>query len=124
MGLGAAVDYLQDIGMDNIAEYEHRLFTYTSEALRNVPGLSIIGTASEKAGVISFTLNGIATESIGQVLNKEGIAIRTGHHCSLPILRRFGIESTARISLAFYNTYREIDVLIDTLWKQVTKTYT
>lgn len=123
VGLGAAVDYLQHIGMDNIAEYEHSLFSYTSEALRNVPGLSIIGTASEKAGVISFTLNGIATESIGQMLDKEGIAIRTGHHCSLPILRRFGIESTARISLAFYNTYREIDVLIDTLWKLVTKTY-
>lgn len=123
VGLGAAVDYLHHIGMDNISKYEHSLFSYTSDALRNVPGLSIIGTASEKAGVISFTLNSIATESIGQVLDKEGIAVRTGHHCSLPILRRFGIESTARISLAFYNTYREIDVLIDTLWK-LTKTYT
>jgi cysteine desulfurase/selenocysteine lyase len=123
VGLGAAVDYLVHIGIDNIAEYEHSLFSYTCEALRNVPGLSIIGTASEKAGAISFTLNGIATESIGQMLDKEGIAVRTGHHCSLPILRRFGIESTARISLAFYNTYREIDVLVDTLWKLVTKTY-
>lgn len=124
VGLGAAVDYLQHIGMDHIAKYEHSLLSYTSDALRNIPGLSVIGTASEKAGVISFTLNGIATESIGQMLDKEGIAVRTGHHCSLPILRRFGVESTARISLAFYNTYREIDVLIDTLWKLITKTYT
>lgn len=117
VGLGAAVDYLQQIGMDNITEYEHNLFSYASEALRNVPGLSVIGTASDKAGVISFILSGIDTGSIGLALDKEGIAVRTGHHCSLPILRRFGIESTARLSLAFYNTYREIDALIDALWK-------
>lgn len=116
VGLGAAIEYLQRIGMNAIAEYEHDLYSYTLDALQCIPGLSIIGTTPEKAGVISFTLKGIPDASVGRALDKEGIAVRTGHHCSLPILRRFGLESTVRVSPAFYNTYREIDTLVEALW--------
>jgi cysteine desulfurase/selenocysteine lyase len=111
VGLGAAIDYLDRIGMANISRYEHELLVYGTAALSQVPGLRIIGTAAEKAGVLSFVLDGIRTEEVGDLLNREGIAVRAGHHCAQPIHRRFGIESTVRASLALYNTCSDIDAL-------------
>ncbi len=105
-GLGAAVDYLERIGMANISRYEHDLLLYAIEQLSRIPGLRLIGTAKEKAGVLSFVLDEYRTEDVGAALNRQGIAVRAGHHCAQPILRRFGVESTVRPSLAFYNTLR------------------
>ncbi|MFY7998168.1 MAG: family 2A encapsulin nanocompartment cargo protein cysteine desulfurase, partial [Candidatus Kapaibacteriota bacterium] len=116
VGLGAAIDYLDRIGMANITRYEHELLVYATEALQRIPGLHLIGTAREKASVLSFVLDGYTTEEVGAALNKEGIAVRSGHHCAQPILRRFGLESTVRPSLAFYNTFEEIDCLAATVW--------
>ena len=116
VGLGAAIDYLDRIGMENVARYEHDLLVYATEAMQRIPGLHLIGTAREKASVLSFVLDGFTTEEVGQALNKEGIAVRSGHHCAQPILRRFGLESTVRPSLAFYNTCEEIDALIAAIW--------
>ncbi len=111
VGLGAALDYLQRIGMENVAQYEHMLLLYATNALRSIPGLRLIGTAPEKASVLSFVLSGHRPEDIGAALNREGIAVRSGHHCAQPILRRFGVEATVRPSLAFYNTCEEVDTL-------------
>jgi cysteine desulfurase / selenocysteine lyase len=116
VGLGAAIDYIERIGMHNIARYEHDLLVYATEALQHVPGLRLIGTAREKAGVLSFVLDGFRTEDVGAALNRQGIAVRAGHHCAQPILRRFGVESTVRPSLALYNTCEEIDALVNALW--------
>ena len=115
VGLGAAIDYVNRIGIENIALYEHYLLVYAIRLLNDVPGIRLIGTAPDKASVLSFVLNGYKTEEIGVILNKEGIAVRSGHHCAQPILRRFGVESTVRPSLAFYNTCAEIDTLVKTL---------
>ena len=115
VGLGAAIDYLEKIGLDAIGRYEHGLLTYATEKLRRIPGLRLIGTAREKASVLSFVLEGFTTERIGQALNTVGIAVRTGHHCAQPILRRFGVENTVRLSMAFYNTRAEIDLLVETV---------
>ena len=104
VGLGAAIDYVQALGIDHIAAYEHQLLLYGTRLLKEVPGLKLIGTAPDKAAVLSFTLQGFQTEEVGAALNKEGIAVRSGHHCAQPILRRFGLEATVRPSLAFYNT--------------------
>ncbi|MDC8445811.1 MAG: cysteine desulfurase [Nitrosomonas sp.] len=112
VGLGAAIDYVERIGIDNINRYEHDLMVYATRALNSIPGLRLIGTASEKAGVLSFNLKGFTSEEVGKALNREGIAVRAGHHCAQPILRRFGVETTVRPSLAFYNTYADIDRLI------------
>jgi cysteine desulfurase / selenocysteine lyase len=112
VGLGAAVDYLSRIGLDPIGQYEHDLLNYATRLLKDIPGLRLIGTAAEKAGVISFVLNGYKTEDIGAALNQEGIAVRSGHHCAQPVLRRFGVESSVRASLALYNTCADIDALI------------
>jgi cysteine desulfurase/selenocysteine lyase len=112
VGLGAAIDYLNRIGIDPIAQYEHELLHYATRLLKEIPGLRLIGTAAEKTGVISFVLNGYKTEDIGAALNQEGIAVRSGHHCAQPILRRFGVESSVRASLALYNTCADIDTLI------------
>ncbi|MDD2723927.1 MAG: family 2A encapsulin nanocompartment cargo protein cysteine desulfurase [Methylovulum sp.] len=111
VGLAAALDYVEILGIENINRYEHELLVYATQALSEIPGLRLIGTAPDKTSVLSFVLKGAATEEVGTALNKEGIAVRSGHHCAQPILRRFGLESTVRPSLAFYNTYREIDVL-------------
>jgi cysteine desulfurase/selenocysteine lyase len=111
VGLGAAIDYLDRVGMANVGRYEHELLVYGTAALEEVPGLHLIGTAAEKAGVLSFVLDGVRTEEIGDLLNREGIAVRSGHHCAQPILRRFGLESTVRASLALYNTCSDIDAL-------------
>ncbi|KAF1042822.1 MAG: Cysteine desulfurase [Herbaspirillum frisingense] len=112
VGLGAAIDYVNRIGIENIAGYEHALLEYGMRRLGDIPGLRLIGTAAHKASVMSFVLDGYTTEAVGKALNQEGIAVRTGHHCAQPILRRFGVETTVRPSLAFYNTFDEIDCLI------------
>ena len=115
VGLGAAIDYLMTIGMSNIAAYEHELLGYLTQGLLSVPGLRLIGTASEKAGVASFVLDECRVEDVGKALAAEGIAVRAGHHCAQPILRRFGLEATVRPSLALYNTTDDVDALISIL---------
>jgi cysteine desulfurase / selenocysteine lyase len=117
VGLGAALDYVEQIGMENIAAYEHDLLVYGTAKLLTVPGLRLIGTAREKASVMSFVLDDVRTEDVGVALNQEGIAVRSGHHCAQPILRRMGVESTVRPSLAFYNTCEEIDQLTAALFR-------
>jgi len=114
-GLGAALDYVMRIGMTTIDRYEHELLGYATERLLRVPGLRLVGTAPHKAGVLSFVLDGQRTEDVGAALDKEGIAVRSGHHCAQPILRRYGYESTVRASLAFYNIREDIDALSDAL---------
>ncbi|HEU4653418.1 MAG TPA: cysteine desulfurase, partial [Steroidobacteraceae bacterium] len=115
IGLGAAIDYLESVGMDQIAAYENELLQYATERLSAVAGLRIIGTAKEKASVVSFTLQGVHPHDIGTILDTEGVAIRTGHHCAMPVMDFFRIPATARASFAFYNTFEEIDRLVDAL---------
>lgn len=115
IGLAAAIDYLEGIGMDRIAAAEHDLLDYATERLRAIPGLSIVGTAPEKAAVASFTIEGIHPHDLGTILDHEGVAIRTGHHCAMPVMEFFGLPATARASFAFYNTREEVDRLIDAL---------
>lgn len=117
VGLGAAIDYVESIGMDVIARYEHDLLVYATEKMRMVPGLTLIGTAAEKASVLSFVLAGHEPLDVGKALDREGIAVRAGHHCAQPILRRFGLEATVRPSLAFYNTCSDVDTLVAALLK-------
>jgi len=112
VGLGAAIDYVQRLGLENIARYEHDLLAYATHLLKPIPGVRLIGTAHEKASVLSFVLKGYTTEEVGKALNDEGIAVRSGHHCAQPILRRMGVETTVRPSLAFYNTCEEVDRMI------------
>ena len=111
IGWGAAVDYLTHVGMENISSYEHALLTYAMEAIGQIPGVRLIGTARERAGVVSFLLEGIHPHDVGTVLDQEGIAVRTGHHCAQPVMERFGVPATVRASLAFYNTKQEINAL-------------
>ena len=115
VGLGAAIDYVTALGLANIERYEHELRLYAEDCLARVPGLTMIGTAKEKAGVLSFVLDGVRTEDVGGALDQEGIAVRSGHHCAQPILRRFGVESSVRASLAPYNTREDIDALVAAL---------
>jgi cysteine desulfurase / selenocysteine lyase len=117
IGMGEAVDYLHEVGMENIAAWEHELLAYGTEQLQTVPGLRLVGTAKEKAGVLSFVLDGAHPHDIGTILDAEGVAIRTGHHCAQPVMDRFGIPATARASLAFYNTKEDIDALVAGLAK-------
>ena len=112
IGLGVALDYVNQVGLDNIASHEHELLSYGTEALSAIPGLRIVGTAKEKASVFSFVLEHIHPHDVGTILDREGIAIRTGHHCTMPLMNRFGIPATSRASLAFYNTKDEIDALV------------
>ena len=115
VGLGAALDYLQRIGIENVARYERALLDYATPALQTVPGLRLIGTAPDKVSVLSFVLDGYQPEEVGQALNRDGIAVRAGHHCAQPILRRMGHEATVRASLSLYNTCEEVDVLVAAL---------
>jgi len=115
VGLAAAIDYLTAIGMSNIAAQESRLLGYATQSLLDLPGLTIFGTAPEKAGVISFNIDGIHPHDLGTVLDQQGVAIRAGHHCAMPVMERFGVPGTARASFAFYNTTAEIDQLLDGL---------
>jgi len=117
IGLGAAIDYVSKIGIEVIGQYEHYLLEYATNLLKQIPGVRLIGTAAHKASVLSFNLQGFTNDEVGQALNKEGVAVRTGHHCAQPILRRMGVETCVRPSLAFYNTTQDVDVFIETLWK-------
>ena len=112
IGLGAAVDYLSALGMDAIARHEHALLQYATGQLNALPGLRLIGTARNKAAVLSFTLDGIHPHDVGTLLNQDGIAVRTGHHCAQPVMARFKVPATTRASLAFYNSMAEVDALI------------
>ena len=113
IGLGAAIDYLQTIGMHNIATYESGLLEYLTDQLARVPDVRLIGTAEHKAGVQSFVIEGIHPHDLGTVLDHKGVAIRTGHHCAMPVMDFFGVPGTARASLAFYNNREDVDQLID-----------
>ncbi len=112
IGLGAAVDYLSAIGMEAIAAHELELLNYTSEQMNRMPGVCIIGTAKNKAAVLSFTVDGVHPHDVGTLLNQEGVAVRTGHHCAQPVMQRFRVPATSRASFAFYNTLAEVDALI------------
>jgi cysteine desulfurase/selenocysteine lyase len=122
IGLGAALDYIAQIGMDEIAAYEHQLLVHAMAALSEIPGLRLIGTAWDKAAVLSFVIDGIDPPDIGAMLDLMGIAVRTGHHCAQPTMNRFQVAGTTRASLAFYNTTQEIDALADGLQK-ITKAF-
>ncbi len=115
VGLGVALDYVSRLGLPQIAKYEHELLHYATEQLSRIEGLRLVGTAKEKVGVLSFVLDGHSTEDVGRRLDREGIAVRTGHHCAQPSLRRFGLESTVRPSLSLYNTREEIDRLTEAI---------
>ena len=117
IGLAAAVDYVNELGLENIAAYEDELLAYATRQLAAIPGLRIIGTAPHKAGVISFVMEGIHPHDVGTVLDQEGIAVRTGHHCAQPLMERFKVPATTRASLAFYNTEAEIDALVSGIRK-------
>ncbi|MEO7105224.1 MAG: cysteine desulfurase [Rhodoferax sp.] len=112
IGLAAAIDYLQALGMGAIAAHEHSLLQYATEQLARMPGVRLIGTAREKAAVLSFALQGIHPHDVGTLLNAEGVAVRTGHHCAQPLMQRLGVPATARASFAFYNTPAEVDALV------------
>jgi cysteine desulfurase/selenocysteine lyase len=112
IGLGAAIDYLESLGLANVAAHEQDVLAYATEALADIPGLRLIGTAKEKASVLSFLVGDIHPHDIGTILDQEGIAIRTGQHCSQPVMDRYGVPATARASLALYNTREDIDALV------------
>lgn len=115
VGLGAALDYVSQLGLRAIGAWEHELLGYATESLQRIDGIRMIGTAREKVGVLSFVMPHLRPEEIGRLLDREGIAVRAGHHCAQPSLRRMGVEATVRPSLAFYNTFAEIDRLADAL---------
>ena len=119
IGLGAAIDYLNSIGREQAARYEHELLRYATERLSGIEGVRIIGTAREKASVLSFVIDEIHPHDIGTILDQEGIAVRAGHHCAQPVMRRFNVPATARASFAFYNTKEEVDVLASTIEKVI-----
>jgi cysteine desulfurase/selenocysteine lyase len=112
IGLGATIDYLASVGMDRIAAHEHDLITYATEVFKGLKDVRIVGTARDKAGVLSFTMKGVHPHDIGTILNEDGIAVRTGHHCAQPVMQRFSIPATARASFYLYNTMSEIDSLV------------
>jgi len=115
VGLGAAIDYLTELGVAGAAAHERALLEYATERLSAMPGLRIVGTARQKAGVLSFVVDGVHPHDIGTILDTEGVAIRAGHHCCQPLMQRLGLEATARASLAFYNTTDDIDALVAAL---------
>jgi len=119
IGLGAAVDYLQDLGMEKVAASEARLLAYGTEKLAKIDGFKMIGTAADKAGVMSFVLGDIHANDVGTLVDLHGVAIRTGHHCAMPVIQFFGLPATARASLGIYNTFEEIDILADALEKTI-----
>src|SRR5690606_6973801 len=111
IGFGAAIDYLSEVGLNKIAAFEHELLVYATEAINSIPGVRIVGDNPKKVAVVSFTIDGIHPHDVGTLLNEEGVAVRTGHHCAQPIMQRFNIPATSRASFAFYNTKKEIDAL-------------
>ena len=112
IGLGAAVDYITEIGLDRISDYEQGLLDYGTECLSSIEGLRLIGTAAHKAAILSFVMNKAHPHDIGTILDSQGVAIRTGHHCTQPLMDRLGITATARASMSFYNTKAEVDELV------------
>ena len=112
IALGAALKYITNLGMDKIAAHESELLAYATEAVGAIPGIRLIGTARDRAGVLSFVLDHVHPHDLGTILDREGIAIRTGHHCAQPVMERFGIPATARASFAVYNTKEEVDALV------------
>ncbi len=115
VGLGAAIDYLQDLDLTAVADHEHALLVYATEALSDIPGVRIIGTASDKTAVISFVLDGVHPHDLGTILDREGVAVRTGHHCAQPVMDRFGVSATTRISLGLYNIKADIDAAVEVI---------
>jgi cysteine desulfurase/selenocysteine lyase len=122
IGLGAAVDYLNRLGMEKVEEHERQLTAYALERLSEIPHVHLIGTAQDKISVLSFIIDGVSPEEVGKYLNKEGIAVRAGHHCAQPVLRRYGLDSSVRASLGIYNTREEVDTLANSVLK-VAKLY-
>jgi cysteine desulfurase/selenocysteine lyase len=112
IGLGAAIDYLEGLDWQQVAAHEHGLLTYATAALSDIEGLRIIGTAKEKVGVVSFVFDHIHAHDVGTILDQEGVAVRAGHHCAMPVMQRFGVPATTRASFALYNTRQEIDILV------------
>ena len=112
VGLGVAIDYVLAIGLERIAEHEHRLLAHATEAAQRIPGLRLIGTAADKAGILSFVVDGIHPHDLGTILDAEGVAIRAGHHCAMPVMTRFGIPGTARASFALYNDEADVAALV------------
>ena len=117
IGLGAALDWVNAIGLDAVAAHEYELLDYATAQLQEIPGLKIMGTARDKAALAAFTIQGIHPHDIGTILDREGVAIRAGHHCAQPVMQRYGVPATARASFAVYNTREEVDALIKALWK-------
>jgi cysteine desulfurase/selenocysteine lyase len=117
IGLGAAVDYIDEIGIDRIQAYEHDLLAYGTAQLESIPGLRLIGTAREKASVLSFVLEGVHPHDVGTILDREGVAVRTGHHCAMPVMTFFGVPATARASFGCYNSERDVASLVAALRK-------
>ncbi|MHC4103077.1 MAG: aminotransferase class V-fold PLP-dependent enzyme, partial [Planctomycetota bacterium] len=112
VGLAAAIDYLDGVGMERITAYEHELLGYATEALTSVDGVRLIGNAREKAAVLSFLVGDVHPHDVGTILDQEGVAVRTGHHCAQPVMERYGLAATVRASLALYNTRDDVDVLV------------
>jgi cysteine desulfurase/selenocysteine lyase len=115
VGLGAAIDYVEALGLDHIAAHEHDLLAYATRALNQIPGLRMVGTARAKSSVLSFVHDQLHAHDIGTLLDLDGIAVRTGHHCAMPVMERLGVTATTRASLALYNTHQEIDALVASL---------
>jgi cysteine desulfurase/selenocysteine lyase len=115
IGLGVALDYIQAIGLPHIAEHERELLAYGTDALASIEGVRLIGTARKKASILSFVVEGVHAHDVGTIVDREGVAIRTGHHCAQPVMDRFGVPATARASLAMYNTREDIDALVGAL---------
>lgn len=120
IGLGVAIDYMNSIGLDKIEAYEHELLTYATEQIKQIEGVRIVGEAAKKASVLSFVVDGTHPSDIGMIIDKLGVAIRTGHHCTEPLMNRLNVPGTARASFAFYNTFEEIDIFIAALKRAVT----
>ncbi len=119
IGLGAAIDYVSRVGMDAIARHEASLLDHATREVRKIPGVRVVGTAAKKAGVLSFLVDGMHSHTVGEILDKEGVAIRVGHHCAQPVMQRFGISSTSRASFAFYNTREDVDAFVAALRKAI-----
>ena len=117
IGLGVALDYLDGVGLDRVAAYEHELLVHASRVLSALPGVKLLGTAREKAAVVSFLVDGVHPHDVGTILDQEGVAVRTGHHCAMPVMTRFGVPATTRASFALYNTHEDIDALVAALAK-------
>jgi cysteine desulfurase/selenocysteine lyase len=115
VGLGAAIDYMQSLGRERIAAYEHELLDYATAAMKTVPGLRIFGEAKDKASVISFLIDGAHAHDLATLLDQEGIAVRSGHHCAHPLMQFYGVPATCRASFAFYNTREEVDRFVDAI---------